>query len=173
MGNTPLVLLRTREGGTDLVMNFDPAAGNGLRHAGLALLIYRYFASVQQDLDVPYRANLLTGQRVRLPSAAYVFQPLSGQAATPWTPELSLPEQAGWLTGLRDGQPLVTLACAPGDVEEGDLREASSQALSRETVIQQRRRHEESDLLLPLWMTLLSLTVVGSWWAGAERRAGG
>jgi hypothetical protein len=59
---------------------------------------------------------------------------------------------------------------AHGDMAEGDFQEAGRQQLSQHRVLQQRVRHVEQDFLLPLWMLLLVLTVLASWWAGVENR---
>jgi hypothetical protein len=170
MGAVPLVMLRNREEGSALILNFDPEAGNAMRHAGLALLLHRYLLQVQRRLEVPEAVNLLTGQAVDLPQAVYTFQPVSEAGALELSPGGQLPDQAGWLRGIRGDELLVSIACVYGDVEEGDFREAAAQDLPKDLLLASRRRHEEADLWLPLWMSLLGLTVVGTWWAGAERR---
>ena len=166
LGGVPLVLLRKHEAGTSLLLNFDPEAGNGIRHAGVALLIYRYLTSVQRGLEVEEWVNGITGQPMVLPDAEYRFRPLSGEAVVDFDPKGRLPKEAGWLEGTRDGEVMIKAAVATGELEEGDLRKASSQVLSDDLLLKARSRHRESDWLLPLWMTLLGMTILGTWWAG-------
>ena len=168
MGEHPLVVLRPRNDGVSLLYLFDPETGNALRNGSLALLTHRFMSGVQEGLEAPSAFNVITGQSLEIPEGTLGFETLEGtpvevnRAAGKW------PMVPGWGRVTREETVQLEVGVANGEVEEGDFRKARPRGLSDEVVLEQRRQHEERDLLFPVWAGLLGLALLGSWKTGQE-----
>jgi hypothetical protein len=168
MGAHPLVVLRPRAGGASLLCLFDPTEGNALRNGSLALLTHRFMTGIQEGLDVPMATNVLAGQELRIPEGELRMEALDGTEVEVSREGGRWPRVPGWGQVIREGVVVLDVGLANGEVEEGDFREARFRALPEEVVLEQRERHEEKDLLFPLWVALLGAVLLGSWKTGQE-----
>jgi hypothetical protein len=184
-GVDPLVLLRERTGGMDLVLNFSWEDSNAERLPAMAVLLSRFVDQAREVAPQPWVGNLETGER--LPTVglgAAVGSPLlwSTNGATrrheaSALSSLRAPLEPGFVRLSADTPGGETFLLQAGvrfaDVRESDLSRASGNDYSEQfsDVREARLRAMAGDPLRTLWVVLAGVALGAAWWL-SERRGG-
>ena len=181
-GPVPLVFLRERAGGRDLVLNFDWEASNAERLPAFLVLLARFAEEAREVSPMPWVGNLETGER--LPPTGAV--PPSGALALRNGPSevrreasaysaLRAPLEPGYLEiaaiGGEEETPVLRAGVRFADVRESALGEAGANEWADyvEAVSGARIRELARDPLRELWMLLAGALLAAAWVAGSRK----
>lgn len=166
-GDEPLIFLRTRGRGQQLVFAFDVENSNADRLPAFFLTAHRFLEKVRARKVAPETANFETGQHLEIATAPD-GGPLTGEGVD--APAGRAPAAPGFFTIRQGGRVLLRGAAAFADVREADFRTAAS--VSSAPVLQNRLRQENSaaDFLAPLGALALGAVLSGSWLALGRKR---
>jgi hypothetical protein len=174
MGEFPLISLLENEGQVQLLLNFSWERSNADRFPSMILLLNRFVRGIQDGLPGEDAANVevrqrLEGIEMEGPITSR-FESLTGdvnEQTLDRYPEQA-PDSPGYWTLLSGEEVLFRAGVYSGDVQEGDLRKASSTVLTEAWVSGRRDVNSEQDVLRSLWFALLGMVLVGAWWAGRQ-----
>ncbi len=183
----PLAWLRAgAEGRRQLVLNVEWAGGNAGRLPATVLLLRRYTEAVRDARSGEYAANFDAGARVLLAEADMAVESAAVWALVEEGGErravdaaglavLRAPAEAGFFEVRRGEEILVRGAAQFADARQGDFRGASR--FRREPPAAEAEsaaaRNTQGDPWATAWLALAGGALVGSWWPGRARSAGG
>lgn len=161
-----------------LVLNFDWNMSNAPRLPAPALLLRRYVEQVRDAQPGSYAANFDTEMSVSLAArdcadaATLEFKPVAAtapaEARTVSPAELAIwhtPPRPGFFVLRRDQQLLIRGATQFADPRQSDFRHSETFLTETppevETLV---RRNTRPDPYAQLWVVLLGLCLLGSWW---------
>lgn len=173
-----LVFLRTSEEGRKLVFNFDLASSNAARLPAFIVTIHRFVESVRQKKIAPSQDNFEIFQPIDLAfdqskdapalslSTTVDQETLTRELPPQDAKRLRAPGQPAFFTIAQGDSKTALLSAAShfADTREADLRQAaSSNDLSKsETALIDR--HTEEDARWQLWILILCLCLLVSWY---------
>lgn len=177
-GDVPVVALRTSvPGRPSLVVDFSPENTNAAKLPAFVVLLRRHLEALRAKLPVAYALNTDTHRLLPLvaePKAG----PLSlrvddGSPVALGAAEAAVfraPDRPAFFTVFQAGKALVTGAAQFGDVREADF----SGCGEADTLVAREKAlaHAASvpDPLRTLWLVLLAVLLLGTWYAQRERR---
>ncbi len=153
----PLIFLRTEEGASQLVFNFDVRQSNATRLPAFALLIHRFFNTLRDGKIAYEAANAETRQSV---SVAGI-----GPIRAPARPDFFGAKDA-------EGTALFEGAAQFSDTRESDFHDAGTARSDTGTVEAVRQSHEQGAFLDPFWLLVLAALMLWNWFlTGAPRQS--
>jgi hypothetical protein len=169
-----------------LVLNFDWDVSNATRLPAAVLLVRRQVESVRDAQAGEYAANFDTLSAVPLApvdvagerAAVVEFEPAAeGKSSARPVPAAELailraPEAAGFFIVRRGDRVLVRGATHFADPRQADFRAAETFVTSPPPeAVALFRRNTRADPFTLLWLGLIGLCLLGSWWPAGRRRA--
>ncbi len=179
-GERPLVWLSGPPEARQLTLNFDWETSNAARLAAPVLLLRRQVEAVRDAQSGAIAGNFdalapitLAPQDLAAPGPVTLeFEPAAGgtkPAATTLAPgalaALRAPAQPGFFVLRRGEAVLVRGATGFADARQADFRAAETFVTGTPPEAEALfLRNTQSDPLVPLWLGLLGLCLLGSWW---------
>lgn len=184
-GESPLIILRPLAlGQNQLILNFDLRYSNADKHVAPLILINRYLESVRENKIMFAAGNADCNQVLRIATDPEVRQELFVRStAGPATPEvfreyharqmsvLRAPGQPGFFEVMQGDQTLFEGAAQFADSREADLKNAGPIPETADTDFDALRLAltRQDDFLSPVWIILLGVIILGTWWISARR----
>jgi len=150
----PLVFVRGTPPNEQLHLRFDVEESNAARHPSLFLLVHRF----------------LEQQRTHIPGTETGMAELNQSMARTGASYARAPTLPGWFTIEHEGVTRFDGAANFAETREADFSAASSRNDLEDISPERAQTLRRADPLAPLWLALLGLTVVGSWYAIARER---
>ena len=175
-GERPLIFVRQRDSGKDLVFNFDPSLSNAARVPALILALHRFMDEVRKGIERSFAKNYELNESLGLyPNAdtqlVYTVTSKTGNHARETIePEdgqrLSAPGSPAYFTVMLDGAaaPLLTGAAHFADVREADFTAATESRSLSVAGDGLQEQHLRADILAPLWALLSGAALLASWY---------
>ncbi|HYC71795.1 MAG TPA: BatA domain-containing protein [Opitutaceae bacterium] len=168
-----------------LVLNFDWEVSNADRLPAAVLLVRRHAETVRDAQPGPYAANFdalapvplaaseLAGGGpfvLEVQAAAEGARPAARNLDAAELPSLRAPADPGFFVLRRGEEVLVRGAAQFADPRQSDFRRAETFVTGSPAESDALfRRNSRPDPFVPLWLALVGVALVGSWWPG--RRA--
>lgn len=177
-GNHSLIFLREQGRTRQLVFNFDIAHANADRIPAFILLIRRYVETLRTEKIAPETRNVELHQPLEIAAkltdepAELTFTntaPVRVPVLPPGLASLRAPDEPGWFTVTQGPRKLLEAAAHFADTREADLKKAASENTITTRARDLTLRNSQRDFLAPLWLLLLTGTLLATW-AVAERR---
>ena len=171
--------------GPSLYLNFDWDVSNAPRLPAAVLLLRRQVELVRDGLSGTYAQNFDTlapvplAARDRIADATLEFQPSAAggaagarPVAASELPVLRAPDAAGFFVLRRGDDVLVRGATHFADPREADFQHAETFVTAPPAEAEALfRRNTQPDPLTLLWLGLIGLALLGSWWPRRRRAA--
>jgi hypothetical protein len=159
-GASPLIFLRHAGAAMLLVVNFDIRASNAPALPAFILLLHRFAEQIRAGKVEEEARNFETSEAIPLAFDPNLPEPkIAGTAE----PAYRAPAQPCFFKVTQSGRELLDGAAHFADARAADFRDAASADDVREESVQVMRRNSQPDLLAPLWMLMLGLTMCASW----------
>lgn len=174
-GERPLIVLRMMPaGGRQLICQFDLETSNARKLPAFAVLLHRFLEDLREDKLAPEAANFDVRQHLTVAHRQDAEAgPLKlGEQEIPLAQArlLRAPARPGHFT-VRQGETLLLTGAAHfADTREADLTEAKPfNELEQVKAVQIESLHE-ADPNWRVWLVVLVLLLLGSWWFTNSRR---
>jgi hypothetical protein len=145
-----------------LVLNWDLAGSNAMRHPAVLVMLHRFVEEVRQAVNEPRAGNFEVGQKIHLAGSGAFLSMGDKQIDF----EGRVPDEVGFfeVKQEKDGELLVSGAARFADTREADFSESELIDTTKERQWAAVMKQTEADPWTPLWMLGVLGCLLGSWY---------
>lgn len=174
-GERPLITLRHMpSGGRQLICQFDLETSNARKLPAFAVLLHRFLETLRADKIAPEAANFDVRQHLtvahRTGADAAPLKLLKQEIPLAQARLLRAPAKSGHFTVTQGESLLLTGAANFADTREADLTQAKPFNDLDQVKATQIETLHEADPNQRLWVLLLLMLLLGSWWFTISKR---